>query len=73
MERTGPARVAPAATEQRRHDPTDGIGSVTTFGETERMRPSEALGLYTGNANRALAAKIGRYLGTELGLSLIHI
>lgn len=33
------------------------------------MRPSEALGLYTGNANKALAAKIGRYLGADLGSS----
>jgi ribose-phosphate pyrophosphokinase len=33
------------------------------------MRPSEALGLYTGNANPALARKISRYLGTELGRS----
>jgi ribose-phosphate pyrophosphokinase len=40
---------------------------VTAFGETERMRPSDAMGLYTGNANPALAAKIGRYLGSELG------
>ena len=42
---------------------------MTAFGETERMRPSDAMGLYTGNANPRLAAKIGRYLGTELGSS----
>ncbi|MFV2063662.1 MAG: ribose-phosphate diphosphokinase [Chloroflexota bacterium] len=40
---------------------------MKTFGERDRVRPSEALGLYTGNANRALAAKIARYLHTELG------
>ncbi len=33
------------------------------------MRTSEALGLYTGNANPTLARKIGRYLGAELGRS----
>jgi len=42
---------------------------VTTFGDPDGARASEALGLYTGNANRKLAAKIGRYLGTELGSS----
>lgn len=42
---------------------------MTVFGETERMRPSEALGLYTGNANPTLATKIGRYLGIDLGSS----
>jgi len=42
---------------------------VTVFGETERMRPDEAMGLYTGNANPALATKIGRYLGVGLGSS----
>ena len=31
------------------------------------MRPSDAMGLYTGNANPQLAAKIARYMGTELG------
>jgi ribose-phosphate pyrophosphokinase len=42
---------------------------VTTFGEPEHKRPSEALGLYTGNANTGLARKIGRYLDVELGSS----
>jgi ribose-phosphate pyrophosphokinase len=42
---------------------------VTTFGDTQAARPSEALGLYAGNSNPALAAKIGRYLGAELGRS----
>jgi ribose-phosphate pyrophosphokinase len=42
---------------------------VTAFGEADRSGPSEALGLYTGNANPALANKISRYLGTELGSS----
>jgi ribose-phosphate pyrophosphokinase len=31
------------------------------------MRPSDALGLYTGNANPDLAARISHYLGTDLG------
>ena len=39
---------------------------MTAFGDTEQ-RPSDALGLYTGNANPDLAHKIARYLGTELG------
>ena len=39
------------------------------FGEMSRMGPTEVLGLYSGNANPALATKIGRYLGTELGSS----
>ena len=42
---------------------------MTVFGEAERMRPNEAMGLYTGNANPALATKIGRYLGVDLGSS----
>jgi ribose-phosphate pyrophosphokinase len=42
---------------------------VTTFGEPERKRPNEALGLYSGNANLTLAQKIGRYLGVGLGSS----
>ena len=42
---------------------------MTTFGEPEHKRPSEALGLYTGNANTGLARKIGRYLDVELGSS----
>jgi ribose-phosphate pyrophosphokinase len=40
---------------------------VTAFGVTEGRGPSEALGLYTGNANPELAAKMAKYLGTELG------
>jgi ribose-phosphate pyrophosphokinase len=40
---------------------------VTAFGETERMWPSNTLGLYTGNANPQLAAKMARYLGMPLG------
>jgi ribose-phosphate pyrophosphokinase len=40
---------------------------VTTFGELESTRPSEALGLYSGNANPLLAAKVARYLDTKLG------
>jgi ribose-phosphate pyrophosphokinase len=42
---------------------------MTTFGEPERARLGEALGLYSGNANPALARKIGRYLGADLGRS----
>ena len=42
---------------------------MTTFGEAESMRPSDALGLYSGNANPELAALIAKYLGTELGSS----
>jgi ribose-phosphate pyrophosphokinase len=54
-------------TERRRHDPTGPAGGVTAFGDTDGARIGEALGLYSGNANRALAGKIGRYLGTDLG------
>jgi len=42
---------------------------VSIFGEMERLRPGEALGLYSGNANPLLAARIARYLGIELGSS----
>ena len=42
---------------------------MTTFGETEGARISEALGLYSGNANEALARKVGRYLAAPLGQS----
>jgi ribose-phosphate pyrophosphokinase len=59
----------PTATERRRHDGADGKRGVTTFGDPDGARASEALGLYTGNANQRLATKIGRYLGTELGSS----
>jgi len=62
-------RMDPTATERRRHDGADGKRGVTTFGDPDGARASEALGLYTGNANRRLATKIGRYLGTELGSS----
>ncbi len=40
---------------------------MTTFGDTDAMVSAEALGLYSGNANTALARKIGLYLGAELG------
>jgi ribose-phosphate pyrophosphokinase len=42
---------------------------VNAFGDVERRRPGEALGLYCGNANPQLAGRIARYLGTELGSS----
>jgi ribose-phosphate pyrophosphokinase len=42
---------------------------VTTFGDPDGARASETLGLYTGNANRRLATKIGRYMGIDLGSS----
>ncbi len=42
---------------------------MTAFGEAEHLRPGEALGLYSGNANTRLARKIGRYLGADLGRS----
>ena len=40
---------------------------MSTFGELEGARPGEALGLYAGNANPALAAKVARYLGIQQG------
>jgi ribose-phosphate pyrophosphokinase len=40
---------------------------MTAFGAEIAGRSGDALDLYAGNANRALAAKIGRYLGTRLG------
>jgi ribose-phosphate pyrophosphokinase len=40
---------------------------VSAFGDVERRRPGEDLGLYCGNANPMLANRIARYLGTELG------
>jgi ribose-phosphate pyrophosphokinase len=40
---------------------------VSAFGDVERRRPGEALGLYSGNSNPLLANRIARYLGTELG------
>jgi ribose-phosphate pyrophosphokinase len=68
--RTGPSKLAPTTKEQRRHDAARGNRQVTAaFGDTDRMRPSEGLGLYTGNANPALAAKICRYMGADLGSS----
>ena len=42
---------------------------MTAFGDPESARLGEALGLYCGNANPALARKIGRYLGADLGRS----
>jgi ribose-phosphate pyrophosphokinase len=61
--------MVPAATERRRHDGFGPDSGVTAFGDTEHMGTGEALGLYTGNANRPLARKIARYLGAELGRS----
>ena len=69
MARTGPMREAPIATERCRHDRIGQDQAVTAFGEIESARPAEALGLYSGNANQALARKIGSYLGTALGQS----
>ena len=56
-------------TERRRHERAGGHAAVNAFGELERGRPGEALGLYCGNANPLLANRIARYLGTELGSS----
>ena len=42
---------------------------MSLFGEMERLRPGETLGLYCGNANPLLAARIARYLGIDLGSS----
>jgi ribose-phosphate pyrophosphokinase len=42
---------------------------VNAFGDVERRRPGEGLGLYCGNANPLLARRIARYLGTDLGSS----
>jgi len=42
---------------------------VNAFGDVERRRSGETLGLYCGNANPQLAGRIARYLGTELGSS----
>jgi ribose-phosphate pyrophosphokinase len=64
----GPTRAAPAARERRKHDEPGLDEAVTAFGETER-RATEALGLYTGNANPALARKVTSYLGADLGRS----
>jgi ribose-phosphate pyrophosphokinase len=61
--------MAPAATERRRHDGSDADGRVTAFGDIEHGAPSEALGLYSGNANPSLARKIARYLSVQLGHS----
>jgi len=40
---------------------------VNAFGEVDRMRPGEAMGLYAGNSNTLLANRIARYLGMALG------
>ncbi len=40
---------------------------MTTFGSEAPGRAGESLDLYTGNANRDLATKIGLYLGVGLG------
>jgi ribose-phosphate pyrophosphokinase len=58
-----------AMTERGRLDDAGPDRRVTAFGDHERVRPGEALGLYSGNANIALARKICRYLGAELGSS----
>jgi ribose-phosphate pyrophosphokinase len=42
---------------------------VSAFGEADRLRPGEALGVYTGNANTLLANRIVRYMGIDLGSS----
>ncbi len=62
-------KAAPATTERRRHDGSGPDGDVTAFGDTEHAGANDALGLYSGNANQALARKIGRYLGADLGQS----
>jgi ribose-phosphate pyrophosphokinase len=59
--------VAPPATEQSRHDGSGRGGGVTAFGDTTQLGTSGALGLYSGNANLALARKITRYLDVPLG------
>jgi ribose-phosphate pyrophosphokinase len=41
--------------------------AMTTFGVPDSIRAGETLGLYSGNANTALARKIARYLGVEVG------
>ena len=46
-----------------------GTAAVSAFGEVERARPGDALGLYAGNSNPLLAKRIARYLGIELGSS----
>jgi ribose-phosphate pyrophosphokinase len=42
---------------------------VSTFGDAERLRPGETLGLYSGNSNLLLANRIARHLGIVLGSS----
>ena len=69
MVTAGLTRKVLTATERRRHDGADRHSAVNVFGELERGRPGEALGLYCGNANPLLANRIARYLGTELGSS----
>ena len=46
---------------------------MTAFGHVEPVRTSETLGLYTGNANPALARKISRYLGVDLGAAEVFL
>jgi ribose-phosphate pyrophosphokinase len=66
---TGLKTVAPPAMERHRHDVLGLERGVTAFGDTDHVATGDALGLYTGNANEALARKIARYLGMELGRS----
>ena len=61
--------VALTATERRRHDGSGSDQRVTAFGDSEQSGASDALGLYSGNANEALARAIARYLGADLGRS----
>ena len=61
--------VARAAMEQRKHDAFAAGRRMTAFGDLGQPAGGEALGLYSGNANLALARKIARYLGAELGQS----
>ena len=46
---------------------------MSAFGDVELRRPGESLGLYCGNANPLLAARIARYLGSELGSSEVQL
>ncbi len=42
---------------------------MSTFGDAERLRPGETLGLYSGNSNLLLANRIARHLSIDLGSS----
>jgi ribose-phosphate pyrophosphokinase len=54
-------------TELGWHERAHGMSVVNAFGEVDRMRPGEAMGLYAGNSNTLLANRIARYLGMALG------